>query len=75
MLNELEHRFTNDTKDFFYRTNEKLCNDTGMSLPTLKRAKAELKETDLIQVWQSHFVNPKTKKRSEKHFTAYRVLK
>ena len=78
VLNELEHRFisnNSNTQDFFYRTNENLCKDAGMSLPTLKRAKAELKETDLIQTWQTHFINSKTKKLSEKHFTAYRILK
>lgn len=75
VLNELEQRFTGKNEDFFYRTNKDLCKDAGMSLPTLKKAKAELLETDLVQSWQTHFINPKTGIKSEKHFTAYRILK
>lgn len=75
ILKELEQRYTGAGEDFFYRSNSDLCGDTGFSLPTLKRAKKELAETDLIQTWQTHFINRETKKKSEKHFTAYRMLK
>ena len=74
VLNELEQRFTGENEDFFYRSNKELAKDTGMSLSTLKRAKAELLSTDLVQSWQAHFID-KNKKKSEKHFTAYRILK
>ena len=75
VLNELEHRFCGNNVDWFYRSNELLVNDTGMSLSSVKRAKAELLNTDLIQAWQMHWVDTETKKKSEKHVTAYRILK
>lgn len=75
VLNELEHRYTGQNEDFFFRTDSELAKDCGFSPMTLKRAKAELKETDLVQVWQTHFIDKKTGKKSEKHFTAYRILK
>lgn len=74
VLNELEQKYTGEKEDFFYRSNKELAKDAGMSLSTLKRAKAELLETDLVQAWQSHFID-KDGKKSEKHFTAYRILK
>jgi hypothetical protein len=77
VLVELEHRYTADSnRDFFLRTNTELADDTGMSISTLKRAKAELLELDLVQTWQSHYiVNRETKKMSEKHYTAYRIIR
>lgn len=42
VLNELEHKYTGDKEDFFWRSNEDLAKDCGYSLPTLKRAKREL---------------------------------
>lgn len=74
VLNELEQRFTGQKENFFYRTNEELAKDAGMSLATLKRAKAELLTTDLVQSWQTHFVD-KDGSKSQKHLTAYRILK
>lgn len=73
VLNELEHRFTGEKEDFFFRSNEDLTGDTGMSLPTLKRAKAELKDNNIVEMWQTHFIDPKTKRKSEKHITAFRI--
>ncbi|MCL2249111.1 MAG: replication initiator protein A [Oscillospiraceae bacterium] len=78
VLNELEHRFTGENTDFFYRTNRDLATDAQMSESTLKRAKKELEDTDLIETWQSHFVSDKgTKKEklSAMHFTCYRIRK
>ncbi len=75
VLNELEHRYTGEKEDFFTRSDTQLSKDTGLSLSTLKRAKAELKKTDLIRTWKCHFVNPKTKIKSKVYYTAYRVLK
>lgn len=71
VLSELEHRFTNKKDNFFFRSNEELVNDAGMSLPTLKRAKKELKESGLVTIRQMHWVDKKTKKKSEKHITAF----
>ena len=77
VLNELEQRFCGTSgRDFFLRSDNELAGDSGMSLATFKRAKAELVRTDLIKTWQSHWILDKeTKKLSEKHVTAYRILK
>lgn len=75
VLNELEHRFTGKNADFFTRSNNQLCEDAGMSLSTLKRAKAELVKTDLIETWKCHFVYKDTKKKSTMSYTAYRIKK
>lgn len=78
VLNELEQRFTGgkNNRDYFLRSDNELSKDSGMSISTLKRAKAELIKTDLIQTWQSHWILDKeSKKLSEKHITAYRILR
>lgn len=75
VLNELEQRFTGKEEDFFTRSDFQLAEDSGMSLRTLKRAKTELKSTDLIQIWKCHFVYKDTGKKSEQYYTAYRILK
>lgn len=77
VLNELEQRYCGDGKqNFFIRSDKELCDDSGMSLATLKRSKTELKETDLIQTWKTHWIVDKNaNKLSEKHITAYRILK
>lgn len=73
VLNELEQEFCGDkTEDYFYRSNEELAKDCNFGLSTLKKAKAELLKTDLVQSWQGHFVDDGGKK-SEKHFTYYRI--
>lgn len=72
VLNELEQRYTGKKEDFFFRSNKDLARDSGLKLTALKTAKAELIQTDLIQSWQAHFVS-KDGKKSEKHFTAYRI--
>lgn len=73
-LNELEHRYTGDKCNFFFRSNEELAKDCGMSINTFKRAKKELLETGLVQHWQMHFVDTETRKKSEKKISAYRIL-
>lgn len=75
VLNELEHRYTGKKEDFFTRSDSQLSVDTGLSLSTLKRAKSELKKTDLIQTWKCHFINNDTGKMSKVYYTAYRILK
>ena len=75
VLNELEHRFTGKKENFFTRSDAQLAEDTGFSITTLKRAKSELKKTDLIQTWKCHFINTDTGKKSKLYYTAYRILK
>ena len=74
VLNELEQRFTGKGCDFFYRTDEELAIDANISLATLKRYKKELKSSDLVKMWNGHFVLPNGKK-SEKKFSCYKILK
>ncbi len=75
-LNELEQRYASGKTDsFFFRTDEELAADCGFSIRTLKRAKSELKQTDLIKIWTSPFLNEKTGKKSEKHVTCYQIVK
>ena len=57
VLNELEQRYTGNDKDWFFRTDAELAEDAGMSEKTLKRAKAELKETGLIKVSLAHWID------------------
>lgn len=74
VLNELEHRFSGtQTEDYFFRSNQELVNDTGMKMSTLKAAKKELKDLGVVQMWQMHFFDNDTGKKSEKHVTAYRI--
>lgn len=75
VLNELEQRYTGNEKNYFFRSNEELAKDCGFSLAGLKRAKAELLKTDLVQTWQSHFVDSETGVKSSVHVTCYRVRK
>lgn len=74
-LNELEQRFTGEHEDFFYRSNQDLADDSGMSLSMTKRAKKELLETDLVESWLMHWIDKETGKKSKKKVTAYRILK
>jgi hypothetical protein len=70
VLNELEHRFTGAKKDFFFRSNEELAEDSGMSISQVKRAKDELRP--LVQMWKMHWIDERGKK-SRKYVTAYRI--
>lgn len=74
VLNELEQRYTGKDSDFFYRTDEDLASDAGVSLATLKRHKAELRNSNLVEIWNAHFVYSDGKK-SEMKVTCYRILK
>lgn len=74
-LNELEQRYTSGTKDYFFRTDTDLAMDMGWCLKTLKKAKAELKNTYLIRCPKVHFIDPKTGKKSKKWVTGYQILK
>lgn len=75
VLNELEQRYTGSEEDFFFRSNKELAKDCGFSESVLKRAKAELVNTDLIETGPMHFINKATGKKSEKHVSYYKILK
>lgn len=74
-LNELEQRYTGKTEDYFFRTDADLASDMGWSLKTLKKAKAELRGTNLIECPKVHFIDKETGRKSQKWVTGYRVLK
>ena len=73
VLNELEQRFTGTDKDWFFRTDEELAKDAGMSEKTLKRAKAELRRSGLVEITLAHFVDKETGEKSKKKVTAYKI--
>lgn len=74
-LNELEQRYCNENS-FFFRTDQQLCEDTGFSINTLKRAKAELKKyPELIKISRGHWQYPNTGKSSIQQPTRYEILK
>jgi hypothetical protein len=75
VLSELEHRYTGDKCDFFFRPQDSLSNDTGMSIGTNRKARKELVEKEWIKTWNMHWRDKKTGKLSEKHVTAYKLLK
>ena len=76
VLNELEQRYTGAKENFFFRTDVDLAFDCGMSDKTFKRAKAELKlkGQNLVKIWQGHYWNRETEKKSQKHMTFYKIL-
>lgn len=73
-LNLLEHRFTGDKEDFFFRSIEDLRKDTGIGRKQIISGIRELEGLRLIQTWQMHWVDKETGKKSEKHITAFRIL-
>lgn len=74
VLNELEQRYTGKDCDFFFRSDAELAADANVSLATLKRQKAELRESGLVQMWKVHLTYPDGKK-AEKAVSCYRILK
>ncbi len=75
VLSELEHRYTGDKCDYFFRAQSDIKNDSGMDLRTMRAARKELIESGYVDMWQMHWIDKETKKRSEKHVTAYELLK
>lgn len=73
VLKEDEHKFTGKGEDFFFRSNEDLAKDCGWKRTKLTRAKDEIIKSGLIETWQMHWIDRHTKKKSEKHVTAYRI--
>jgi hypothetical protein len=79
VLKENEHKFTGSQKsknpqDFFTRSDKELVEDSGLCLGTLKKAKAELLQTDLLQTWKGHITYTNSGKKSENPITHYRIL-
>ena len=75
-LNELEQRYTGDYKNYFYRTDQQLAEDLGWNIKTLKKAKAELKTTDLISFGRVRWwLDDEHTKRSKKYVTSYTIMK
>ena len=78
VLNELEQRFTDSPEvddGLFYRTNEDLAADAGISVQSLARYKEELCQSDLIETGMMRWKDPQTGKRSKERFTYYRIKK
>lgn len=73
VLNELEQRYTGKNRNWFYRTDIQLAEDAGMSEKTLKRAKAELKDSGLVNITIVHLEDEETGKKSKKKVTAYEI--
>ena len=71
---ELEHKFTGKNEDFFFRSDEDLARDCGVSVSTIARYKKPLIKNGLVEHWNTHFRDPKTKRLSEKKVSAYRIL-
>ena len=74
VMNELEQRYTGKNENYFFRSDEDLANDCGLSLATIKRYKKHLIKLKYIQHWNTHFYNKETGKQSEKKVSAYRIL-
>jgi hypothetical protein len=73
-MNELEQRYTGKNENYFFRSDEDLANDCGLSLATVKRYKKHLIKLGYIKHWNTHFINKETGKQSEKKVSAYRIL-
>lgn len=74
VLNELDSRFTGKDKDRFFRSNEDLARDAGISVSSLKRAQKELLGRGLIRKTYAHWWQDENKtKLSKKKVTCYRI--
>ena len=73
-LNELEQRYVNKGDTFFYRSDENLAKDCGISVASVRRYKKILIDRQFIQHWNMHWIDPITKKKSERKVSAYRIL-
>lgn len=78
-LNELEQRYCNNKTRYFFRTNEELAKDMGVSVNSIKKYKAELKANgkDLVHMGKGHWIYEKdgVRKKSEQYFTSYEILR
>ncbi|MCP4255632.1 MAG: hypothetical protein GY775_19945 [Candidatus Scalindua sp.] len=73
-LNYLEHRFTGNSEDFFFRSIKDLQEDTKMGRKQVINGIKILTALGLIHTWQMHWVHKETEKKSKKHITAFRIL-
>ena len=73
VLNDLEQRYTDNDVDYFFRTDAELADDAGLSLSTVKRYKAELKRSGLVEIWTTHLIGQRGI-RTERQRTCYRLL-
>lgn len=72
-LKELEQRYCGrNGRNFFIRSNEELCIDSGLGITTLKKAKTELAKSKLIIIGKAHW-KQENGKLSEKHITSYTI--
>ncbi len=70
----LEHRLTGRKTEWFFRSHGQLAQDIGASEATVKRGLKTLKQQKLIETAPMHWIDPKTKKKSEKHVNAIWIL-
>lgn len=77
VLCELEHQLTSgkdgSKENFFYRSDRLLAQDAELSIGSIWKVKKEFKKNDILEMWQMHWIDCKTAKKSEKHVTAYRL--
>lgn len=77
VLTGLEHKYTSGKaggKDYFTRSDKQLSDDSRIAMRSLSRAKRELIDAGLIEVWQENWIiDEETGKKSTKHVTAYRL--
>jgi|GEM_PF-2321343 len=73
-LNLLEHRFAGQNEDFFFRSIDDIQKDIHMGRRQVISGIKTLEALSLIHTWQMHWVDKVTKKKSEKHITAFRIL-
>lgn len=74
VLKEMEHRYTGESEDFFFRSNADLAESCGWNIKKLERYKPEILKSGLVESWLMHWKDKNTGKKSEKHITAYRIL-
>jgi len=74
VLCELEHRYTGRKTLWFFRTQDNLKKDTGMSIKLIRRCKNELVDCGILKTGKMHWVDKDTGKKSEKHVTTFTLL-
>ena len=73
-LKELEQRYCGTSeRNYFIRSNEELCKDSGIGITTLKKAKAELAKSKLVIMGTAHW-KLENGKLSEKRITTYTII-
>ena len=57
VLTNLEHKYTGKGKKWFFRKDEELSLDSGLSERTIIRARQELVSAGLIRVGKAHYIS------------------